>query len=108
MKKVIQVDVALVKHVAQLSRLTLDPSEVEPMKVFFQDMLAYMDQLNEINTDSVLPFISPTHEEALQVESFTVGHEDKPQPSLPTQKVLTNCATTAQAQFKLQAVIEDL
>lgn len=44
-----------VRHLAQLSSLQLDPNEVEPLQADLNNILDYVQQLNEVNTDNVEP-----------------------------------------------------
>lgn len=44
-----------VKHVAKLARLGLSDAEVEKFQSQLSGILDYVEQLNEVNTDGVLP-----------------------------------------------------
>jgi len=44
-----------VKHVAKLARLGLTDQEVEKFQTELSGILDYVEQLNEVNTDKVLP-----------------------------------------------------
>lgn len=44
-----------VQHLAQLSSLQLDDNEVEALRVDLANILGYIDQLSELNTDGVEP-----------------------------------------------------
>ncbi len=46
---------AQVEHIAKLARLTLSPAEAEKMTKELSSILQYVEQLNEVNTDSVTP-----------------------------------------------------
>jgi aspartyl-tRNA(Asn)/glutamyl-tRNA(Gln) amidotransferase subunit C len=52
MTKISQDDVL---HLARLSNLQLNPSEVEPLQVDLNNILEYVQQLNEVDTDNVEP-----------------------------------------------------
>lgn len=44
-----------VHHLAQLSSLQLDDQEAEALRVDLENILGYIDQLSELNTDGVEP-----------------------------------------------------
>ena len=44
-----------VRHLAQLSSLQLDDHEVEALRVDLGNILGYIDQLSELNTEGVEP-----------------------------------------------------
>ena len=52
------VDLATVKRVARLARLAVTPAEVEQLKVSLNEILGFVEQLNEVNVDGVQPMTS--------------------------------------------------
>lgn len=44
-----------VRHLAQLSSLQLDDGEAEALRVDLENILGYIEQLSELNTDGVEP-----------------------------------------------------
>ena len=44
-----------VQHLAQLSSLQLNETEAEALRVDLENILGYIDQLSELNTDGVEP-----------------------------------------------------
>lgn len=50
-----QISRAIVLHLAQLSRLQLENDEVDMLAVDIANILEYVEQLNELDTDSVEP-----------------------------------------------------
>ena len=44
-----------VRHVARLARLRLSPNEEERVRADMDEMLAYVDKLNELDTKDVAP-----------------------------------------------------
>ncbi len=46
---------ATILHLAQLSRLQLDDSEVDSLTIDITNILGYVKQLDELNTDGVEP-----------------------------------------------------
>jgi aspartyl-tRNA(Asn)/glutamyl-tRNA(Gln) amidotransferase subunit C len=54
------VDAATVRRVAHLARIALDEDEVEPLQRELNAILAFVEQLNEIDCKGVEPMISVT------------------------------------------------
>lgn len=50
-----QISTKDVQHLAQLSSLQLDDSEAEALRVDLENILGYIDQLSELNTDGIEP-----------------------------------------------------
>lgn len=55
----IKVDESLTRHVAHLSRLTLSDSEVTAFTAHMENILKYVDKLQEVNVDHTEPLIHP-------------------------------------------------
>lgn len=52
------IDTETVKRVAFLSRLRIDDDKIEATKEEFNKILAWIEELNEINTDNVEPLVA--------------------------------------------------
>lgn len=52
------IDTQTVRRIAFLSRLKIEDDKIEATKEEFNKILAWMEELNEINTDEVEPLIS--------------------------------------------------
>ena len=52
------IDNEMVKQVAFLARLKVEDSKVESTKEEFNNILAWVEQLKEVNTDNVEPLVS--------------------------------------------------
>lgn len=50
-----QISITDVHHLAQLSSLQLDDHEAEALRVDLENILGYIDQLSELNTEGVEP-----------------------------------------------------
>ena len=65
----------LIQDIAKLSKLKFDDSTTEKMKEDFKKILAFVDKLNEIDTEGVDPLIYLSDEENVlrpdEVSSFT-------------------------------------
>jgi len=72
-----------VKKVALLARLKLTDAELEKFTTQLNQIVGYLEQLQELNTDDVEPLAHP-----LPVKN--VFRADELQPSLPADKALAN------------------
>ncbi|MGE4319074.1 MAG: Asp-tRNA(Asn)/Glu-tRNA(Gln) amidotransferase subunit GatC [Deferribacterales bacterium] len=88
-----------VLHIATLARLKFDDETAERFKNDLNNILGYIDKLNELNTDNIEP---TSH--ALDV--YTVTREDKAAESLSNEDALRNSASTENGCFRVPKVIE--
>ncbi len=72
-----------VNKVAHLARLELTPAELESMTRQLSSIVAYIDKLQELNTDNVEPL-------AHALDVANVFRDDEPAPSLPVDQALAN------------------
>jgi aspartyl-tRNA(Asn)/glutamyl-tRNA(Gln) amidotransferase subunit C len=72
-----------VEKVALLARLRLTEAELETMTGQLAEIVAYVDQLAEVNTDGVAPM-------AHAIEVANVFKDDRVAPSLPRAEALAN------------------
>ncbi len=93
------IDTALVRHIAHLSRLTMDDAEISSMARELTAIVEYIDQLAELNTDDV-----PEMAHALQVHS--VFREDEIQPSYDPDKSLLNAPRREGEFFRVPKVLD--
>ncbi|MCB9094533.1 MAG: Asp-tRNA(Asn)/Glu-tRNA(Gln) amidotransferase subunit GatC [Halobacteriovoraceae bacterium] len=110
MKK-INVDEKLVKHVAMLARIELDEKKIAEFQANLTDILQHVEELNEVNVDSVKPMFTPL-ENFIEVYKEKLSNEfkqriDNVRPSLNVKEVLKNAPDQQDQQFKIHAVIED-
>lgn len=89
-----------VRKVANLARLQLSDEEIEQYREQLSDVLTYVEQLDELALDDVMPT-------AHAVVQNNVWREDEARPSLPLGDVLSNAPAQAQDQFLIQAVLDD-
>ena len=54
------VDAATVRRIAHLARIAVEESEVEPLRGELNGILAWVEQLGEVNVDGVEPMTSVT------------------------------------------------
>jgi len=88
-----------VEHVAKLARLRLSEKEKEKFAKQLDQILKYVNKLNELDTKKVKP---TSHVFSLK----NVFREDKVGKSLKVEKVLENAPEKAKGFFKVPKVIE--
>jgi aspartyl-tRNA(Asn)/glutamyl-tRNA(Gln) amidotransferase subunit C len=89
-----------VEHVARLSRLALNDSELERMREQLSGILAYIDKLRALDTAGVEP---TSH----AVPLVNVMREDATRPCLPQDEALANAPERSGEFFRVPRIIED-
>lgn len=54
-----KIDNEMIRHVANLAKLDLTDAEREKAKQDMENILAYMDSMNELDTDGISPMTHP-------------------------------------------------
>lgn len=88
-----------VRHIAHLARLALTDDEVTRYRQDLGEVLTYVEQLNEVNTDG----IAPTAHAMPVVNAF---REDVPTDSLGVDATLQNAPDRADGYFKVPKVLD--
>jgi aspartyl-tRNA(Asn)/glutamyl-tRNA(Gln) amidotransferase subunit C len=88
-----------VQWVAHLARLELTEAELETMTRQLSAIVAYVDQLKQVNTDSIEPMAH-----ALAIHN--VFREDEAAPSLPTADALANAPQRRGDFYSVPAVLD--
>ena len=88
-----------VKYVAHLARLNLTPDEELKFGAQLGQVLAYIDQLRELDVSQVEPT-------AHSVPQVNIMRADAPQPSLPHEDALRNAPATAHGLFIVPKIVE--
>lgn len=88
-----------VEQVARLSRLALEEAELEALTGQLDAILGYVDQLNELNTDGILPT-------AHAVPMENAFRPDQIAPALGAEKALSNAPDAGSGCFRVPKVIE--
>ena len=87
-----------VEKVAGLARLNLEPEKVEQLAAQFNDILGYMQKLNELDTSGVEPLYSPvTHE--------TVYRDDEVRMEYSREELLGNAPETDGSYFIVPRIV---
>ncbi|MFH1305351.1 MAG: Asp-tRNA(Asn)/Glu-tRNA(Gln) amidotransferase subunit GatC [Candidatus Omnitrophota bacterium] len=96
-KKTITDDI--VRHVAKLSRLHIDESEITKFREQLARILEYITQLNEVGTKDTFP---TTH---VLSSMKNVFRKDEPAGSLSVEEVMSNAPEKKENLFKVPRII---
>ncbi|HPF40318.1 MAG TPA: Asp-tRNA(Asn)/Glu-tRNA(Gln) amidotransferase subunit GatC [Phycisphaerae bacterium] len=94
-----QIDEQQVRHIAHLSRLDLSDAEISQYGRQLGDILAYVETLNEVETDGVEPT-------AHAMPISNVFRADETGESLGVDKALQNAPDKAPPYFKVPKVLD--
>lgn len=89
-----------VEKIAELARLKYSDEELENFTPQMNNILSYMDKLNELDTENVKPLSHP-------VEQTNVFREDKLKTSISKEEALKNAPAKDANHFKVPKVIGD-
>jgi len=87
-----------VRHVARLAKLELLDQEEKLMTEQINDILSYMDKLNELDTANVLP---TTH----AIQLINIFRNDEVEPSLDREEALANAPQSDGSSFIVPKVL---
>jgi aspartyl-tRNA(Asn)/glutamyl-tRNA(Gln) amidotransferase subunit C len=87
-----------VEHIAELARLKFNEKELENFTHQLNEILTYVEKLNELDTENVEPLSHP-------VENSNVFREDVIEPSVSTEEALKNAPDKNDLYFKVPKVI---
>ncbi len=93
------IDKETVKHVAHLSRIELQPNELEKLSGQLHDILGFIDKISDLDIDKVEP---ASH--ILPISN--VLREDRPHVSLSPEKALENAPSRKGNFFSVPKIIE--
>ncbi len=92
------VNIQLIDKLAHLARLSFNPAEKEKMKSDLQQIITFMDKLNEVDTSGVEPLLFMTDE-------VNVLREDEVKGSVLREVALKNAPLHDGQFFKVPKVI---
>ena len=87
-----------VLKIAKLSKLSFEEKEIEKFQIELNDILKYIDMLNEVDTSKVEPLVYINE----VVNNF---REKEEKPSLKIEKVLLNAPESAENAIVVPKVI---
>lgn len=88
-----------VEHVARLARLALDPAELEALTGDMDAILAYVDQLDRLDTAGIVPT-------AHAVPMANAFRPDEVRASFTPEQAQANAPSPDPAGFRVPRVIE--
>jgi len=93
------IDKEIIKHVAHLARIELQPNELDKLSGELQEILGFIDKLSNLNVEQVKPtsHILPIN---------NVLREDKLNVSLSSNKALENAPSKKGDFFSVPKIIE--
>lgn len=89
-----------VEKIAELAKLKFSDEELENFTPQMNEILSYMDKLNELDTEDVKPLSHP-------VEQINVFREDELKSSISNEEALKNSPDKTDSHFKVPKVIGD-
>ena len=93
------VDNEAVKQIAYLARLGVEEDKLEETQREFNKILAWVEELGEVNTDGIEPMISPYEENLLPREDVVVEGKQ-------SDKILANAPEKEFGYFVVPKVVE--
>lgn len=93
------IDAATVKKVARLARIAEPDDKLEPLAKELSGILAWIEQLNEVNTDGVEPMTSAVAADLPMRDDVVTDGGDP-------EKVLSNAPKRAGAFYVVPKVVE--
>jgi aspartyl-tRNA(Asn)/glutamyl-tRNA(Gln) amidotransferase subunit C len=91
-----------VDKIAQLAHLEITPDERRALTPQMADIVAYVEQLNELDTGAVEPAMGGLTPEG---ERTAVARDDSPRPSLGQQLALAEAPDPAAGHFRVPKVL---
>ena len=89
-----------VEHIAELARLKFSEEELESFTHQLNQILEYVEKLNELDTENVEPLSHP-------VEGNNAFREDELKPSINREEALKNAPDSDDEFFKVPKVIDN-
>ncbi len=87
-----------VEHIAELARLRFNEKELDNFTHQLNEILSYVEKLNELDTENVEPLSHP-------VENSNVFRDDEVKPSVKRDEALRNAPEKDDSFFKVPKVI---
>lgn len=94
----VEINPTLVRHIAELARLELDDQLIQRLASDLAEILAYVERLDELDTESVQPM-------AHALDLTDVFADDVPGPCLERQEALANAPKKDGEFFLVPAVL---
>ena len=89
----------LIDHLAHLARLEFNGEEKTKIKADLENILSFVDQLQQVNTDGLEPLIYMTEEE-------NILREDEAKVTISQEEALKNAPHKDSDYFKIPKVVK--
>lgn len=93
------IDRDTVIRIARLSRIAMEEDALEPMAQELSGILAWVEQLGEVDTEGVEPMTSA-------IAATLPQREDRASPGAPTDELLANAPEADDGFFVVPKVVE--
>jgi aspartyl-tRNA(Asn)/glutamyl-tRNA(Gln) amidotransferase subunit C len=90
---IMEIDRALIQHVAEVARINLTESEIKEFLPQLKEIIKAFSEIQEVNTDNVEPSFHP-------IKLNNALREDKPKESLTNELALRNTKHKKEGYFK--------
>jgi aspartyl-tRNA(Asn)/glutamyl-tRNA(Gln) amidotransferase subunit C len=91
-----------VRHIAKLAHLEITDDEVALYTPQMAEIVKYVEQLNELDTDDVEPMLGGLTAEG---EATATARSDEPQPSLGQKAALSQAPSAVEGHFQVPKVL---
>lgn len=89
-----------IQYIAKLANLKIEDDDIDDFTRQIGDILEYVEKLDELDTDNVVPT-------AYTVPMKNVMREDKVEPSMDRDKILSNAPDKKEGQYRVPKIISD-
>ena len=93
------IDRDTVVRIARLSRIAMEEDALEPMAQELNGILAWVEQLGEVDTEGVEPMTGA-------IAATLPQRDDRPRPGAPTDELLANAPEADDGFFVVPKVVE--
>jgi len=91
-----------VRKIVELARLHFDEEELNTFTSRFQDLLKYIEKLEEVDVEAIEP---TSHVSFTKEFEKHISREDEIRPSLPVEESLANAPDPGGGHFRVPKVI---
>ena len=94
-----KIDKDTLNKIAHLSRLDINENDTDKILKDMNNIVAFVEKLNEVNTDGVEPLTTMSHE-------INALREDEVKPHLSHERALKNAPKKDEDYFRVPKVLE--
>lgn len=95
------IDLAFLKRAAKLAYISLHEEEIEPLRKDLTDILNFVDDLKDVDTQNVEPLTACCEPFVMDVSELETAQDedDVPRGNIPCQEVLSNAPLKDKGHF---------